>query len=471
MAGTSTPVMNEIRENIFYIPFGERVVVYAPLAGVCAMINSSAARQLDMIISNPDAPAVSVDPEVEKLREELTKGEVRYPEEKTGKLSPHFLGIIPTRQCNGACIYCDFTPPKELSGKMTPETASVIADWYMDIVEAENRPVAAVHFFGGEPVLAGEVMEIILHKVRMRSFRKQIIPSFEITTNGQYTAKQARFVGNYFNKVVLSLDGPAAIHNRQRPLKNGQDSYANAVRTAHIISGLQASLCLRACISGQNVERLEEITARFCESFAPESICFEVLSANDNTVKYDLAGPDPILFARNFSKARKLGREFGTEVIYASDIQPEPVISSCPVGKDTAIFTPDGMIASCYLIPDTWRTAGLDLDFGSIDRKGEISIEPGRVDGIRKLVKDKWYCEKCFCRWSCAGGCHVRLQAGAFSLGSPDFCRQTRIISLCTLLSWMGQEEAESRLWADPGLVSRIADQRSDMPENLANLK
>ena len=108
-----------------------------------------------------------------------------------------------------------------------------------------------------------------MHRARLVAGRNGLTPRFETATNGVVGEDLAVFLGDYFDSVVLSMDGFPSIHDRHRPLADGRGSFEAAARTAAIIGGGSASLCLRCCVSDQNVDRLPEIAAWFAETFSP----------------------------------------------------------------------------------------------------------------------------------------------------------------------------------------------------------
>jgi radical SAM protein with 4Fe4S-binding SPASM domain len=288
------------------------------------------------------------------------------------------------------------------------------------------------------------------------------IPFFEISTNGQYNEKDARFLGNYFNKVVLSLDGFKETQNRHRPLKSHKDSFENAIRTAAVISNSSAELCIRCCVSQLNVLQLEEITQWLCSDYRLSAINFEILCSNYVTKSEGLLPPDPIQFAVNFQKSRAIANSYGIDTVYASDIADHPQVSSCPVGKDAVVISPNGRISNCYLMPESWKKVKLDLDFGFFHSKDKIDIDEANLAKIREMVEDKVRCSSCFCQWSCAGGCHVGNTFPACSNNYDDFCLQTRLISAFSLLSNLGLEEKIDQLINSNDAIMKLVKQDSD---------
>ena len=448
--------------NSFIIPVNNDFLIYSPLNGISALINRAGVLELNTQLKLIEKNKGNPESMLFELAQDILQKPVLTPVKKTGDLNPEFIGLIPTRICNGACNYCDFEAEKASHDKMPYNMAVKIVDWYAGLLKSRQRKVLEVQFFGGEPMMARDVIEVTVQRARMVATEQNLVPFFEISTNGQYNAKNARFLGQYFNKVVLSLDGFKEIQNKHRPLKNNQSSFENAVETAKIISISDAELCIRCCISQINIELMEDITQWFCQVLRPSAINFEVLCSTPKTDSTGLFPPDPVSFAIHFQKSREIANGFGVEVVYASDISEQPVVSSCPVGKDTVIVSPDGRISNCYLIPDRWQKKGLDLDFGFLDSNGEVRIENDKITAIREMVECKPRCRKCFCQWSCAGGCHVGTTYPGSSLEYNDFCKQTRLISTFTLLSDLGLQDKIEELILIPDALQKIVNQSSD---------
>jgi hypothetical protein len=77
-------------------------------------------------------------------------------------------------------------------------------------------------------------------------------------------------------------------------------------------------------------------------------------------------------------------------------------------------------------------------------------------------VWNKPFCARCFCKWHCAGGCHVN-HVLPDSAGSYDrLCIQTRIITLRNILKAMGRDDLTRELLADCVALGRAVQQISD---------
>jgi uncharacterized protein len=454
--------MNQIIENTFYLPVGDDFLIHSPLKGVTALVNRQGVVELIRQINLIQSEKGDTGSMMFQLANDIANSPSKPVLRRSGAIKPQFLGIIPTRACNGACNYCDFGANTSQGERMSCQLAVQVVDWYIHQMVELKRDIVEIQFFGGEPMMAQDVVEVAVHRARMISARNKLIPYFEISTNGQYAEKEARWLGAYFNKVVLSFDGFEEIQNAHRPLRYNRDSYKNVSNTAGIIGESNAELSIRCCISQLNIEKMKVITEWFSKNFRMSHLNFEILCSTELSVKKGLFPPNPIDFAIQFQTSREIAKRYGIDVVYASDISPQPQVSSCPVGKDAVIVSPEGRISNCYLLPEKWKEAGLDLDFGTVTPTGEIHLNQSRLETIRSLVEEKPRCENCFCKWSCSGGCHVGNTFPGCSDTYDDFCIQTRIISLFSLLRELELHKRIDQLQEQRDNLVKMASQRSD---------
>jgi uncharacterized protein len=425
-------------QEVFAIPVFDQYLVFAPLRGMAWVVNT---------------------PGLEALKPEVwEEGDPAPPAPRKGPIDPYFLGIIPTRSCNMSCGYCGFGAAAAPSVKMELPLAAACAGWAVEQALERGKDQVNIHFFGGEPLLAWDVVETVVHRARWQAGKHGLRTQFEVSTNGLMTKQKARFVGDYFDVVVLSLDGWQPLHDRNRPIAPGKGSFEEVTATAALWKSSPVRLCLRMCVTSASVPFLEEVGAYFCEQFEPDVINFDTLQEWPASLAAGLSKPDPLEFAFHFCRARKRIESYGVEVVYAADYTPLPQTSFCPLGKDAVVVAPDGALSGCYLQEEDWISRGMDLSLGEVREGYRFHVREESLDHLRKLVADKPECGDCFCKWSCAGGCHVNHSYPGAAM-DEDFCAQTRIITACTVLGEAGEETLAERLLADRGAMQKLATQ------------
>ena len=445
--------------NIFAIPLRDKVLIYAPLYDLSALLNRAAVRELRDELTT--GTIVSEDP-LAQIIQSLNDDKVSEPSPKEGDFVPSFLGLIPTRDCQLACRYCDFLSSDSL-GTMNLELARDAVRWYLQIAEAAEVQFPEIHFFGGEPFYADEVLDLAVNLAHLSVRPTGRAVRFEAATNGILSDQRCRWAAEHFDTIVLSFDGPAGVHNLHRPYKDERDSFERVARSAAILAEGNTNLFIRACVTAQTVERMPDIAAWFGEKFHPRGVCFEPIQPGPLSKLEQLEPPEPWDFATQFIRAARILETLGIEAIYsAADVSTRQV-SFCPTGKDVAIVSPDGTVSSCYLPPHSWRHKGLDLSLGTFGNS-QPNLDAHKIAETRNLnVHNKPLCVWCFCKWHCAGGCHVNHDTDKPPGSYDRLCIQTRIISLRNILRDLGWEECENTWLNDRGAVEQSIYQTSDL--------
>jgi uncharacterized protein len=356
---------------------------------------------------------------------------------------------------------------EESDAVMDLELARDALAWYLDLVSDSGMERASVHFFGGEPFCAQEVVDLAYHFARLRAAEIDCSVRFETATNGVFGQDRCRWLADSFDSVILSLDGPADIQDRYRHRKDGRGSFEAVVANARILSEGAAELSFRACVTADTVDRMPEIAAWFCEDFRPVSVCFEPVQPTAESEAAGLAPPDAWAFARSFIQAARVLEAQGVEAVYAAaDIRTRQV-SFCPVGKDVAIVSPDGAVSGCYLLQRDWEERGLNLRLGRIEQ-GSAHLDEEAIDSVRHLnVWNKPVCSRCFCKWHCAGGCHVNHVLPEAPGAYDRLCIQTRILALRNILAAMGRDDLVPAVLDSDEALDRLGGQGADVLEDV----
>jgi len=109
---------------------------------------------------------------------------------------------------------------------MTPESAHAALDW---VFRSPSRYLK-IEFQGGEPLLNIELIKEITEEAKRRAAASQKDVEFVVATNLSFLSDDIlAFLKTYNIGVSTSLDGPAFIHNANRP-RPGNDAYETTVR-------------------------------------------------------------------------------------------------------------------------------------------------------------------------------------------------------------------------------------------------
>lgn len=137
------------------------------------------------------------------------------------------LRLLITNSCNFECIYCfaehgSYGLPPHL---MTKEVAKDAVDFFFN----KYNCICQVSFFGGEPLLAIDIIEYICDY--LSRFYKEKMPSFSLVTNGYLLNDDVVNILKRYNiAVMVSHDGPEFLHDEQRKLLNGGKTFSSVDR-------------------------------------------------------------------------------------------------------------------------------------------------------------------------------------------------------------------------------------------------
>lgn len=154
----------------------------------------------------------------DNVRDELQK---RYKEAVLSNKVLNFI-ILPTEQCNFRCVYCyeNFA-----LGKMKKQTINKTIELLEHLLPDYN--ILNLSWFGGEPLLAMDVIRTISEKARQlcKKYKK---PYFsQITTNGYLLNLSIvkELLKMHTMVFQVTIDGDRNSHNRQRHLADGSGTY------------------------------------------------------------------------------------------------------------------------------------------------------------------------------------------------------------------------------------------------------
>ncbi len=136
--------------------------------------------------------------------------------------------FVTTRRCNHNCVYCQVSrrSPEILRYDMSPDTALRSIDLMLEVPSKH----VTMEFQGGEPLLNFDLLRLMVDTARLKSGRAgkdlQVVVATNLTLA---TDDILRYLRDQDVFVSTSLDGPAFIHDANRPIAGGS-SHQSAVR-------------------------------------------------------------------------------------------------------------------------------------------------------------------------------------------------------------------------------------------------
>jgi His-Xaa-Ser system radical SAM maturase HxsB len=133
---------------------------------------------------------------------------------------PSLHVVVLTLRCNHSCIYCHASrqPERRDGFDMSLETAGRV----LDVILAGPAPDLTIEFQGGEPSLNFDVLRFFVEEGHRRNASGAKRLYYSLVSNlTTLTRPQIDFLVDHGVAVCTSLDGPASLHDHNRPLHGG----------------------------------------------------------------------------------------------------------------------------------------------------------------------------------------------------------------------------------------------------------
>lgn len=141
---------------------------------------------------------------------------------------PNLHIIILTLRCNQNCVYCHASrkPLKSKGYDMDLETAARV----LDVIFQSPSPELTIEFQGGEPALNFDVLRYVVEEAYQRTAGGGRELYFSLVNNlSTLTQEQIDFLVDRGVMICTSIDGPAAVHDRNRRFVK-HSSHAEALK-------------------------------------------------------------------------------------------------------------------------------------------------------------------------------------------------------------------------------------------------
>lgn len=150
--------------------------------------------------------------------------------------------LLTTLQCNFACDYCiqgDHGEYNATAAKMSPDTARRVTAWIEARLDTLRPERFTITFFGGEPLLNLPVLYQLAEALYEACARRGIGMAINVITNGLLLTEAVvdRLLPFGLNGVKVTLDGDEPTHDRLRPLRGGQGTFARIMRNLAAVAG------------------------------------------------------------------------------------------------------------------------------------------------------------------------------------------------------------------------------------------
>jgi len=346
-------------------------------------------------------------------------GLARQPAADPAPLSTLVLEVA--QDCNLRCSYCYAESGNygAVPCLMDPAMARRGVRYLLE--HSAGREDVTLIFFGGEPLLNMEAVKAATEEAHELGGKMGKRVHFSLTTNGTLLNPGiVDFLHKNRIAVAVSMDGPAHIHDRNRPDATGRGSYAEVVSNlAVLLEDTPVPVAARVTLVPDQWHQAEEVFDHliglgFHEAgIAPVSPVFKALlpsAAHEAALLKSFAR-----LARRFVDDAKRGLilPFSNLLDLLGRLHlGQTRTVSCGAGFGYMAADAKGRLFPCH------RLAG-EPDFCVGNLLGGVDNER-KKSCLRSLNGDrKESCSKCWARTLCAGGCHYENHLRENQLGLP----------------------------------------------------
>ncbi len=346
--------------------------------------------------------------------------------------------LMLTSACNMRCTYCIASGLNY--GTMGVETGQKAIDMFVSM--STGAKLLEFVFTGGEPLLDFSSLKHLALYARNEADNAEIETSLLLKTNGLLLNQEMiDFIIRSNIKVIVSIDGTAAVHNKYRKSSNKEGTH-------HVVANNIESLLLHgvSCVASYTIHPSESrsilVNVRYLYELGVRNIDIgpaygSVIWNNRNIIDLIRSLRDIANFVREI---RELGGILEIGPIYQESEHVGGILSDhwgCGAGLDKLAFLPNGQIAGCsslamltpsfpeLIIGDV--NVGLDnLSLCSLQQKSQATID------------DRYSCQRCETAANCAGGCLAINYAVSGSPFSPPpfYCKTIHAISNAWGIAW-----------------------------------
>ncbi len=314
-----------------------------------------------------------------------------------------------SERCNLACRYCIVGGGVAYGSGgrlMDLEVARAAVDWAMSALPSLGHLLVA--FYGGEPLLNFPVIAGVVDYATRKARQENIALRFSLTTNGVAMDRaKEEYLARHPFEVIVSLDGPHEVHDRNRLTSQGRGTHARASRALMSLAR-RRSRSFRVGVSMTLSRGVDSVSVfHYAKTLPVDSLKMEWVRMP--------AGGEFLPDTEDRWRYREVMRE-----------RREWFVASVLAGRPAVDYTLSGAVLRLFLKRRTERhcgagtsTFGAGAD-GSLYpcsyyaghpeyRVGDVTtgLDPGRVsDYLASIsVSNIGSCRSCEIREVCGGGC------------------------------------------------------------------
>ncbi len=402
-------------KDLFVIPDGDDYLLYAPLSKSVLKVNNAVVQVLKNIKKGKQAtdlsrPVVNQLYQVGILVDETNAHrQISFPEHNS-TFDPKGLGLFLTTKCSMACRYC-YADGGRSNKVMTWETAKTAIDWIIRHTLVSKRNEFYLMFHGGGEVTSvkNQFKQCVLYareqaKINLLNLR------IDAGLNGVMGLNLVDWITDHLDGATISLDGLPDIHNNNRPLLSGKESFDTVNRTLQRMDERNFRYGIRATVTPGSLHLLSDSISFMLSQYKTRSIQVEPVFIVGRALSNAVGAINPDDFIEQFRKSARLAKSHNVNLKYSGARFHSLTNQFCKVSNDSLSITSDGIATSCFEVAEVADTRSELFCYGKVNiERNTIDVDINKIGKLRTLsVEHKTHCDNCFCKWHCAGDCPAK---------------------------------------------------------------
>lgn len=321
-----------------------------------------------------------------------------------------------TNACNLRCTYCYIHKTSEA---MEAETGFAAVDAVFRSAARHQYRRVVLKYAGGEATLNLALVEELHAYAQRQAEQRGVELEAVVLSNGvglpRAKLERLRSLGV---RLMISLDGPARIHDAQRPTLGGRGSHSRATASILAARDLGLALTISVTVTGASAPGLTEVVSwalehdlHFTLNFYRENDCsltLAELGLDERNLIDGMRAAYRVVEA-NLPRYSLLGCLIDRANLGA------PHARTCAVGENYLVIDQRGAVAKCQM-----EIARPVTTIWAEDPLTTIRLDPVGVQNVPVDAKEG--CKACEWRYWCAGGCPIATHraTGRYDLRSPN---------------------------------------------------
>lgn len=316
------------------------------------------------------------------------------------------LTIVPTYYCNFNCTYCYEKDRKNISWNNGTKEAII------DFIEKNKPKVLNITWYGGEPLLKIREIKSFIKQIELLKLKT----NYSIITNGYLLNKEniAILKDCKINDIQVTIDGLEEMHNKKRPLLNGDETFKKIISNLQLLNTDYPSVTLMVRVNTDMQSK---------ESFPKLYHYLKTILSIKRLHIYPgiITDEDSLTINNDCLLDRLEATKFRLWLIEKHNIN----IGLYPIDRNECmarlhnsfIFGPEGAMYKCWL-----DVGKLDKSIGNIIDNQITNLKDyyNYVEGADQFSDKE--CIACSLLPICAGGCPYTRLNNAYKGGDKDVC-------------------------------------------------